>query len=113
MVAEIWQIIPQGLNVLFRFFLSFFYLWNFELFCQSGGGEFTWESELESGEEESESEELSMSGIASFILLDPRKCKKIKILAMLFQFSGKSIVFVSFLLFGRWRKFLIATCPTP
>ena len=32
------------------------------------------ESELESGEEESESEELSMSGIESFILLDPKEC---------------------------------------
>ena len=94
-------------------FFSVFFIFGILNFFARVGGEFTWESELESGEEESESEELSMSGIASFIFLDPRKCKKIKILAMLFQFSGKSIVFVSFLLFGRWRKFLIATCPTP
>ena len=73
MVAEIWQIIPQGLNVLFRFFLSFFIFGILNFFARVGG-EFTWESELESGEEESESEELSMSGIESFILLDPKEC---------------------------------------
>ena len=111
MVAEIRQIIPQGLNVLFRFFLSFFDFWNFELLAR-GGGDIARESELESGEEESESEELSMSGIESFILLDPKECK-VKILTKLFQFFGKSIVFVSFLLFDRWRKLSIAICPTP
>ena len=83
----------------------------FGIFCQKGG-DLVRESELESGEEESESEELSMSGIESFILLDPKECK-VKILTKLFQFFGKSIVFVSFLLFDRWRKLSIAICPTP